>query len=157
MFGLLRSLRLGEVLHVAMALLLVETAACEALTALPPDEMFGRAIALTRQENTFVKCETLLSPPSYSLTSLRRVRGQRRLRKLWANRAKQVGDIQHGLALLRELLSIEHNNVSYMYYIAYGELRLGRTTEGIHLCLGRVFRAFLAMMNNSAVMGTSTA
>jgi hypothetical protein len=61
------------------------------------DEMFGRAIALVRQEDTIVK----------------------------------ISDIQHGLALLRELMSIERNNVSYMYYMAYGELRLGRTTEGM--------------------------
>lgn len=59
------------------------------------DEMFGRAIALLRQEDMFVK----------------------------------VSDIQHGLALLRELLSVERNNVSFMYYMGYGELRLGRTTE----------------------------
>lgn len=59
------------------------------------DEMFGRAIALLRQEDTFVK----------------------------------ISDIQHGLALLRELLSVERGNISFMYYMAYGELRLGRTTE----------------------------
>ncbi len=59
------------------------------------DEMFGRAIALVRQEDTIVK----------------------------------ITDIQHGLALLRELLSIERNNVAYMFYMAFGELRLGRTTE----------------------------
>jgi hypothetical protein len=59
------------------------------------DEMFGRAIALVRQEDMVVK----------------------------------VSDIQHGLALLRELLSIEKNNVAYMYYMGFGELRLGRTSD----------------------------
>ena len=59
------------------------------------DELFGRAIALLRQEDSFVK----------------------------------VTDLQHGLALLRELMSVERNNISYMYYMAYGELRLGRTSE----------------------------
>lgn len=64
------------------------------------DEMFGRAIALVRQEDLIVK----------------------------------VGDIQHGLALLRELLSMERSNVSYMFYLAYGEMRLGRTTEACYWC-----------------------
>jgi hypothetical protein len=62
------------------------------------DEMFGRAIALVRQEDTIVK----------------------------------ISDIQHGLALLRELLSIERTNVAYMFYLAYGELRLGRTTDAAY-------------------------
>ena len=59
------------------------------------DQMFGRAIALVRQEDTIVK----------------------------------ISDIQHGLALLRELLSIERQNPAYMFYMAFGELRLGRTSE----------------------------
>ena len=62
------------------------------------DEMFGRAIALVRQEDTIVK----------------------------------ISDIQHGLALLRELLTIERNNAAFMFYLAYGEMRLGRTAEAIY-------------------------
>ena len=62
------------------------------------DEMFGRAIALVRQEDTIVK----------------------------------ISDIQHGLALLRELLTIERNNAAFMFYLAYGEMRLGRTAEATY-------------------------
>ncbi len=62
------------------------------------DEMFGRAIALVRQEDMVVR----------------------------------VSDIQHGLALLRELLSVEKNNVAYMYYMSYGEMRLGRAAESAY-------------------------